>query len=237
MIRSTTTFGLLFGILSLTAAASAETAPKPSGISLGLRTGYAIPLGQLEEDYVYSSAPGGAATPSASLPAHVQGMIPVQLDAGYRINPNLLVGVFFQYGVGLVNKDRQEMCSRLNCSAHDVSFGAQTHYHFLPEASLDPWIGGGLGYEILGLTTSGLDSLDPRNPAESTAGYRGFFLTLQAGADFKLAQSFGLGPFVNAGIGHYNVSTWSAGDVAGSNDMNGGFHEWINLGVRGQFDL
>jgi hypothetical protein len=118
-----------------------------------------------------------------------------------------------------------------------VAFGAQAHDHFLPESALDPWLGAGLGYEVLGLTQSGGDRINPNLPSEEGNSYSGFFLSLQAGADFKASSSFAMGPFVSAAIGHYNVSSLSLPNYDRSDTMDGGIHEWFTLGVRGQFDL
>jgi outer membrane protein W len=229
MIRSTTTLLLSLGILSLSSAAFAQTATKPGGISLGLRTGYSLPMGRLNEGYLTSSETAASSGSDSDLSAHVNAMVPIQIDAGYRISPNVWAGVFFQYGVGLVNSDKLTFCKQDNCSIQDMSFGIQAHYHFLPENSLDPWLGAGLGYEMLVLDVSGL--------TRESSGYRGFLASLQAGADFRPTPNFGLGPFVSVAFGHYDVSTFSNGVVDDSSNMDGEIHEWITIGARGQFDL
>jgi hypothetical protein len=248
-MNRSTTLGFLFGILSLTTAASAqapaESAEKPAtaapatanpgGISLGLRTGFGLPVGRIRS-VEYGALPGVPA-PDDTVSGHVRGMIPLQLDAGYRISPNLLVGVFFQYGVGLVNTDYMTVCNRISCSAYDYSFGAQAHYHFQPDRSFDPWLGAGVGYEVLGFTESNLDRIDPRSPREVTEGYKGFLLSLQGGADFKPAPNFGIGPFANVSVGYYDVNTYTTETYEGSHDQELSIHAWLNVGVRGQFDL
>jgi hypothetical protein len=73
-------------------------------------------------------------------------------------------------------------------------------------------------------------------PPESTFNYFQF-VTLQAGADLKATQSFGIGPFASFAIGKYNAWSTSIGQVDSSGDMTSGLHEWLTVGVRGQFDL
>ena len=51
-----------------------------SGVSLGLRLGYGIPMGELKKDDRVSEG--------------FKGQVPIWIDAGYKINPNIYVGLF-----------------------------------------------------------------------------------------------------------------------------------------------
>src|SRR5260370_23228545 len=143
MIRASFSVGLAIGIVSLASAASAQTG-KPDGLALGLRLGYAIPMGKVAEP---STTPANANASGGDLSDGVSGMIPIWLDVGYRLNPNIFIGGFFQYGFGIVNKDTHPACG--SCATHDIAFGADVHYHIMPPAPFDPWVGPGTGHEIL----------------------------------------------------------------------------------------
>jgi hypothetical protein len=155
MKRHTCTVGALAGVLfaSSLALAQAQEPPapspataeaKPQGLAVGLRSGYALPMGQ-----VGGVAIGGAMAKASDLKDGVTGMVPVWVDAGYRLNPNMYVGASFQYGFAFVNTEK-EPCD--GCSAKYMAFGANFLYHILPEAKFDPWAGVGVGYEILSMS-------------------------------------------------------------------------------------
>src|SRR5579871_6981159 len=99
-----------------------------SAVSLGLRTGYALPMGDVV---------GGG---SASLGDTINGVIPIWIDAGYKLNPNMYIGADFQYGIALINNDKTGCgMSGASCSANDVMFGIDFHYHLMPDQTIDPW--------------------------------------------------------------------------------------------------
>src|SRR5205814_1347147 len=160
-----------------------------------------LPMGKVAEP-----TPSAMNTSSSSgdLSDAVTGMIPVWIDVGYRLNPNLFIGGFFQYGFGIVNKDKNPGCG--SCSAHDIAFGADVHYHILPAASFDPWVGAGIGYEIFGFSSSSsVPLLGNVDLSTSLSGLQ--FLTLQAGGDFKVTPDFAVGPFVNFALGQYSSAS------------------------------
>jgi hypothetical protein len=113
-----------------------------------------------------------------------------------RLNPNLLIGGYFQYGFGLLNNSSagvgQVGCnsSGVSCSANDLMFGVQAHYHFMPGGTFDPWGGIGVGYEIANASASA-------NGQSVSVAFSGFqFVNLQVGGDYKAMPNLGIGPFV-----------------------------------------
>lgn len=104
------------------AAASAE-------VRLGLRTGWAAPLGTA----------GGY----VKLNDLYDGMVPVQLDVLARVSERLEVGGYAQYGY-LV-----EVCGTgSSCSSWNFRAGAQAVYGLSPLGKATPWLGVGFGYEV-----------------------------------------------------------------------------------------
>ena len=217
---------VLAGAMSTTALAAEDT-----GFDLGLRLGYGIPLGSLADAAI--TVAGTNFTVNSELNDVISGQVPIWIDAGYRFTPNFMAGIYFQYGFGFVPSNG---CPNgWDCSAQDIRFGLQAQYRFMPRESFDPWLGVGFGYEWLDRSFSfqGVDG------TFTVHGWE--FLNLQGGVDFKVADSFGIGPFLSFSLGEY--SSYSA-DISGlgvagsgSGDIdNTALHEWLTLGVRGVFD-
>jgi hypothetical protein len=174
-------------------------------------------------------------------------MIPLQLDLGYRVIPELAIGGYVMYGFGFLPDDTSERCDdtdnvagvTASCSVHDVRLGIQAQYHFLPRKKLDPWLGLGVGYEWL---TFGIDASGGGSDVDISATIHGFeFVNLQGGLDFKVARGLGLGPFLSFSIGQYSdTSSSCSGACTGFNSNsedveNKALHQWLLLGIRGTF--
>jgi outer membrane protein W len=218
---------LACGCLFSTAAHAHD---RDTGIEVGLRVGYGIPLGD---------ADGGA---NSSLSDGISGQIPIQIDLGYRVIPNLTIGLYGQYGFGFVGDQISDGCdasSQISCSAHDIRLGIQAHYHFQPREKLDPWIGLGLGYEWLGISVEG-------GGLEVSTTLHGFeFFNFQAGLDIAVAEHFYIGPvltlsfaqFSSASVDCSSSASGLCGQMFGaSGDIDEkALHEWLMIGVRGVY--
>jgi hypothetical protein len=224
--------------LFCTSVAAVASADPISGPALGLRLGYSIPMGKVGK--------ASADDTSSNLSDTAKYRIPIWIDAGYRISPAIYVGAFFQYGLIGVNKDKSSECNSggYSCSSHDVQVGVNLHYHILPDAPFDPWIGLGMGYEWLTVSESGTLVAGGVSYAfdGSSTGKGLQFINLQAGGDYHVSPAFGLGPFISFSAGQYSSysSTVTAAGVEQkqSGDVTDkGTHEWLTLGVRGQFNI
>jgi outer membrane protein W len=189
-------------------AAVDTSAPPDTGgkIKLGLRLGYGIPMGDAAKD--------------ASLSDSVSGMIPIWLDLGYMVTPNIMVGLYGHYGIVMLNSDISDACDAadVDCSASSIRFGLQGQYHVSPGESVNPWFGLGIGYEMLNFKSPVGDA--------NTTGFE--FANLQAGADFAVADNIGLGPFASFSLGQFS-------SVEGEDIEEKAMHMWLVLGVRGMF--
>ena len=200
----------------------------PSGIELGLRTGYALPIGN-----AVGGANGGL---SSTLSDLYNGVVPIWIDAGYRINPHWYVGAFFQYGIGLLNENLAlgGVCNSgsVSCTGSDIQFGVDAQYHFTPRMAFDPWIGVGAGYEIASASASA-------SGTSASGSYGGpQFFNVQLGGDFKAMRDLGVGPFVMFSTGEYTGCSASAPGGGGSCSVpSTALHEWFTFGVRGEFDI
>jgi hypothetical protein len=188
-----------------------SSGPSNVGFAIGLRGGYGIPFGNENglpmRDYV------------------MQGAVPISVDMGWFFTPHLYAGVSISYGIGLGAARLNATCGEpdIDCSAQMYRFGALAHYHFSPEATWDPWVGVGLGYEVVQLTAS--SQVDNSSP-DSSPALQGLDLSLEAGLDFKPLRYVGIGPYVEVAGGPY---------VAGVSGFD--IHGWAVIGARFRMNL
>jgi hypothetical protein len=208
------------GVL-LTGGTALADGDVPSGIEVGLRTGYAIAL--------------GSAAQNANMSDYIGGAVPIWIDAGYRFaSPNLFVGAYFQYGIGFVSGQTANGCNNgVSCSANVLMYGIQAHYHFMPDNQFDPWVGLGIGLENATVN----ESVGGQSGSTGASGFD--FAILQAGADYRgLLDGLGVGPMLMFGFGQYNSQSTSAGGQSQSGSIqNTALHEWLTIGVRGVYDI
>ena len=210
-----------------------EEEPRPIGdrkFVLGLRLGYALPMGATAENDDGSSN---------NMSDAVAGHFPIWLDVGYMVSRDFLLGFYGHYAFGGVAGPLKAECDAassagVSCSASDVRFGVQFQYHPTHEGKIDPWLGVGVGYEWLTLDISGAG-------IDGSTTVKGFELfNLQTGVDFKAAPNLGIGPFVSFSLGQYD-STSNSGSIArvnpGGDIANPALHEWLTFGVRAAYRL
>ncbi len=220
----------MLAVLFVATSASAEGASPDTngtegaeGVHLALRLGYAIPFGLLRAE---DSASG---LDEVKLNEVTAGQIPFWLDLGYWVAPQVMVGAYGQYGVVLLEDHPSGCPSGADCSAYDVRFGLQGQYHLLPGRDINPWMGLGIGYEILG-------GSGEQGGFTSTRTYRGMeYANLQAGATFALPGGVGVGPFLSLAFGEFSRAHFET--FLGEADQEvEGLHEWLTLGVRLSYD-
>jgi hypothetical protein len=186
-------------------------APQPLAwdekLSFGIRAEYAFPLGTATQ------------TPLSDV---VAGAFQLGGEIGYQLFPRFSVLLYFSYGFANVAGGASTTCSdpTLQCSADVIRFGAAANYHFrsrsLSKRLVDPWVGLGVGYEVLNES-----SADDTGATQESVSLNGFELSSVLGAELRPAGNFGIGPYVQASVGHY------FSDVSPP-----AFHGWLTLGLR-----
>lgn len=221
LIATLVTLALLAGARP----AAAEQAPD-RGPELALRLGYTVPFGDAERDTAVDSS--------------VSGAIPLLLEAGFRFNPNVFVGGYFQYALAQVKGGAVDCDANGNsCSGSQLRLGVEGIYRFTPDAVFAPWLGLGLGYEWLKaeLSTTALGGISGDHT------YSGIELVnLQAGGDYRAGRALVIGPFVSLSVARFSSESGSfrIGGGTGSSDgdiTDTAVHTWLSLGVRGAFTL
>jgi hypothetical protein len=226
-------------LIALLASAVHAQAPSEPRFELGLRTGYAIPLGHYADVRQIGSTRQDDVN---ALSDDAYGAIPLWLDFGYRLTPALVLGVYGMFGLvlpksGAASDPLGGGCPEgLDCFAIGLRFGVQAQYRFRPGAALDPWLGLGLGYEWI---TSHVEGRVFGIPIDVVTDHSGpELLHLQGGVDFQLAPTLGLGPFASVSAMQYtSCSATLDGDDSECRLPDKAWHGWLVLGVRGVLGL
>jgi hypothetical protein len=192
------------------AAATPKSWAGPSGFELGVRAAFAIPFGD--------------ETSGSKLADDISGALPVEIDLGWRINPTWYLGAWLAGGPGFL-KDSSD-CT--GCSSTVASVGIEANLHLNPLAT-DPWVGLGIGYELLKASaTSGGFS--------ASANLNGpMFLRLSGGVDFRASPLFAIGPYL--GFSAAQFSTLSIGDTNIDIGDQKSVHFFFDIGVHATFDF
>jgi len=193
-----------------------------TGLQLGLRTGVAVPFGEVENGARISDS----FTPQVSIIA----------DVGIKPAPDLFLGAYVGVAVGGVGNTVKQACDAVgvDCTAVGVRFGIQAQYHFNPDGKWNPWIGYGIGLELLGASGS-------KNNDKLDAGLFGVeYAHFMAGADYRVNRVVGIGPFADFALGQYgsgSVETIQRGVSRKDNGAlaNPSLHEWLTLGLKVTF--
>ncbi len=188
----------------------------------------------------------GVVYSGVSLTDTMSGAVPIQLDLGWRFLPEFYAGIYGQFAPVFRKNDPVTCPAGFSCASQDWRVGIEAEVHFRP-LRFDPYIGLGVGYEILHSTASGTTPL-PNTAAAAgvdvSATDRGReFVSVTLGIDWRFGRMFGVGPFISASAGEYNVHTGTQsvtvpGAPAMSSplpDVGHAGHELATLGLRGTF--
>jgi len=183
----------------------ADSTPARHGLVLAVRPlGVGLPMGNVAKD-----------SPMTDLTV---ADIPIWLDAGYFVLRQLMLGIYAQYAIVAGGHN-------FTGSGSDIRIGIQAQYYPLETGVLNPWVGLGVGYEMLKTTaTFGNETVD----------LKGFeFAHLQAGLDFRLGKYIGLGPLVGYSIGQYSSMSMSGAYTNGQTSFGDkALHEWLTFSAR-----
>lgn len=216
------------------------------GLQLALSANLGLGAGYVYKDGV-SRTTGEPEDLKVNDGAHAS--LPIIVEVGYRASPRCYLGLWGSYEYVFTKTNDISCPEGFDCSTKQWRFGPEVRYHFRPNSGFDPWVGLGVGLEILQSNVEG-DSVVPvpgvgNVPArvEFSVTDRGpTFARLSLGGDVKLARSLALGPVLTASIGSYTVRTGEqtvAVQLPGVAPVTGpltpvddGFHALFTLGLR-----
>ena len=226
---------LLLGSLPA-AAEDPASADSLARFRLGLRTGFGVPFGRYAEVRTLASFRDPEVN---ALSDDLHGVIPFWIDAGYRLSSRLTLGAYFVFGLVLPKvapaaNPLSGGCPRdFDCAATGLRAGITAEYAFLT-GPVRPWLGLGVGYEWVQTRIEGR-TLDLQLATWHSGPE---FLQLQAGTDFSLYPSFGLGPFVMLTAMMYTSCSLELGGQRQSCELDDhAWHGWLLLGARGTLEL
>ncbi len=196
--------------------------------TFALRAGGALPFG----DTLHNAQTGEA----AALSDELRFAIPLELEAGLRLDPLWTIGAYVQRGVGAMSRNAPfglGLCTDTGAScssARLTRIGIQVLRSF-PGGSVTPWVGLGTGYEWLGY--------DIRDPSGSgSIEYRGWeWLSAQLGVEWTRGSHFGIGPYASLSFGRFGNAKLSSGGQSIDADIgNKSTHGWLQFGLRVRLD-
>jgi len=179
-----------------------------NAFELGIATGYTQGVGDVGDGVRSLTDSGG------------QG-ISAELDLGWRINPNWLVGV---YGTtGWLSTGDLSGNARNNWT---TSAGIQGTYHFLPGESSDPWVTLGTGWRAYFINRP--EGRDARHGLE--------FARLQLGVDFAVQPGITISPYIGASTTVF-LTQELAQETSFSDIQHRKVNVFLDAGVMGRFDV
>lgn len=221
-------------LLALALAGTAAYAPAASAqVSLDLKAGYALPLGD-------TTSANSVLMLRGALSNSFAAAVPVEVAARWRFNRHLSAGAYFQYDPAIVSK---VIClASYTCEGYDMRVGVEVAYAFLPSWFIKPWVSLGTGWEW-----SGLKVIVPASGNAASGQFQARmngweWVNVQVGGDIGVNAATTVGPYVGffggtystmstAGMGHGNGAAESIPSDVRS------FHGWVQFGLKGSFDL
>jgi opacity protein-like surface antigen len=207
-----------------------------TGLQAGVRVGYTYGFGVVYQGLNLSDASSGA--------------LPILVDVGWRVVPELYLGVYGQYAPVFLKTYAATCPSGWSCAAQDYRLGVEGDYHFLPQLRFDPYLGLGVGYEILHSSFDGT-TIVPQGttyvPATVVEHFtdRGWeFASLTAGFDWRFSENLGAGPFLLGTVGEYHTQS-GAITIRSATQQQAepvpaiqlAAHALVFVGIRGTFNL
>ncbi len=169
----------------------------------------------------------GSATKGTSMSQVAAAEYPLQLDGSWRFGPHFSMGVYYSFAIGQLSQAIADRCTALgaSCSMWSMRAGIRGEYAFVETSQrVVPWLGVGSGWEWIHESLS-----HPSEPGSQTiSGWE--TLSLEGGADLKVAPKLWLGPYLGYRFGEY-------GRLNGSAIANQAFHSWLGVGLRGRWDF
>ncbi|AKQ67902.1 hypothetical protein A176_004814 [Myxococcus hansupus] len=188
-----------------------------SGIAVGVRGSYGVPIGDFYEGF--------------SMDERISGVFAPQVDMGYFVNANVYLGLYGQFGIARLQPD---VCpTGVDCGGRVLRFGVDVSYHFFSDSSVRPWLGAGIGYEFTRLDAS------VEGTHQGSGNYKGLeFAHVDFGMDFKVHAHVWVGPFLTATAGQFSRASLTAGPWEVPVDIESKSpHFWLQPGLRLQVRL
>ncbi|MFB1480915.1 hypothetical protein [Corallococcus sp. RDP092CA] len=172
---------------------------------------------------------------------------PIIAELGFRVSPRFYVGAWGSWEPVLTKTNALSCPEGFDCHTFQWRVGPEVRYHIRPGTSFDPWIGLGVGLEILKSHVEGDTQLQvapgvfvPTHVDTHVTDRGPTIARLTLGGDVRVSRSLAVGPIITASVGQYTVRTGhQALDITGvgSRDqaltpVDDGFHSLFTVGLR-----
>jgi hypothetical protein len=146
----------------------------------------------------------------------------VEVDLGYRLIPQLAVGVY-----ATLSKNQHGDAIAGDTSLLAATAGIQGAWHFRSDAAIDPWVSLGTGWRGLWLSPE-------RGKVTSLQGFE--LARLQVGADYRITKDIAISPVIGASVSMFvsqdSPMTTSYTEISDKQVNVTGF-----AGLSGRFDF
>jgi len=146
----------------------------------------------------------------------------VQVGAGYRLIPQLTLGVYGS-GAMFARADEAEQSTK----AYSAAAGVQADWHFIPAGhEVDPWLSLGTGWRgYWAHTDQGTNSMQGMELAK-----------LQIGLDYRVDESLAISPVVGVDLSTFFTQSTPAAETF-HNISNPDVNTFVFAGLQGRFDI
>jgi len=206
-----------------TGGAYAPESTPGTGLGVGLKLGYGLPMGDAVKDGAFDR--------------FTKGAVQTEFALTYGLTPSFILGGYAGLGFGLLPSKLADACDGpdIDCSLFFLSFGLHAEYRFLPGYIANPWLGGNFGMEWAhqSASSSGIDV---------SSSLFGLAFGPSVGVDFEIAR-WGIGPFVSYQAGRFLTADFNLTGLGDDGDDGGGsgsidnkaFHGWLTFGARARY--
>jgi len=207
--------------LAVPAAAAQPRGVGDDGLVIAVRVGWGLPFGDVSRD-----------PPALAVKEVAEAKMPFSLDLGYRFNRRVWGEIFFELAPARVADG--SCAASASCSASDVRIGVAMQLHLAPAATFDPWIGLGVGVEVLSTEA------DVPTGGRIESSWAGFELPfVEAGVDVAVNRWFSLGPYGSASFAQFTSAARrpEGGTTARDSIADRASHGWTQLGLKATLRL
>jgi hypothetical protein len=187
------------------------------GLQVGVRLAVAHPGGQ----------PGqGAPATTPSMGELAEAWAPLGLDVGYRFNPYVYFGGTLLWGATF--GDDSAVCAACGFR-YDFQALTELRLYPAPEATVNPWFGVGIGWELMHL------NFVSEGPT-GTANYQGPVLgNFEIGLDVR-RRAVAIGPYFGVELAEFALRNLDPTPPHETSSIGAhALHEWFTLGLRASY--
>ncbi|RKG56734.1 hypothetical protein D7X30_21490 [Corallococcus sp. AB011P] len=198
--------------------------------------------------YVYTNgqAPGGGLE-DLKITQSAKISFPLIAELGFRVTPRFYLGVWGSWEPVLTKTNDLSCPEGFSCDTFQWRVGPEVRYHIRPGSGFDPWIGLGVGLEILKSHVEGDTQVQvapgvflPTHVDTHVTDRGPTIARLTLGGDVRVARSLSVGPIITASVGQYTVRTGTQTlDITGVGTrdqgltpVDDGFHALFTVGIR-----